>query len=323
MNFIRIKKLLLLGKVISIEYARGCGVSSHNEREFAAAIKLAQSSDIVFFFGGIDHTVERESVDRTSIALPDVQLSLIRQLEKVAHSPVHIVIMSGGGIDLSYIRDSSQCGSLIWMGYPGQSGGLALATVVFGQYNPAGRLPVTLYPASYVDAVSMFDMQMRPSSTNPGRTYKFYTGKTVYEFGYGLSYTTFNYTWNNDTFISSVSIQSLMKNKHKEDHAVISLIRVNVTNTGQMDGDDTVLAYVTPPNAIDGEIVPFKQLFGFERVHLKINETKEIFFSFTVEAALTVARDAFKWLHPGFYKITIGQQRMFFIELMGQSIRWD
>ena len=164
----------------------------------------------MFFIGGIDHTIEREGLDRTSITLPDAQLTLIQELEKVSRSPLNIVIMSGGGLDLTYIRDSPKCGSLIWMGYPGQSGGLALATVVFGQYNPAGRLPVTLYPASYVDAVSMFDMQMRPSPTNPGRTYKFYTGQPVYEFGYGLSYTTFDYTWNNGTVSTSYSIQSLM-----------------------------------------------------------------------------------------------------------------
>ncbi|CAF4894491.1 unnamed protein product [Rotaria sp. Silwood1] len=314
-------KNLTTGKLINIEHARGCGITHYDKKDFAAAIKLAQSSDIVIFFGGIDHTVEREGVDRKSITLPDIQLTLIQELEKVSRSPLHIVIMSGSSIDLSYIRDSTQCGSLVWIGYPGQSGGLALANIIFGQYNPAGRLPVTFYPASYVDKVSMFDMQMRPSPVNPGRTYKFYTGKAVYEFGYGLSYTTFNYTYNNDTIISFYSIQSLIKNNYKTDRTLISLIRINVTNTGKMEGDDVILAYVTLPNAIDYQIVPFKQLFGFERIHLAINETKEVFFPFTIGAALTVARDASKWLHPGLYHITIGQQRMFSIELKGQSVR--
>jgi hypothetical protein len=230
--------------------------------------------------------------------------------------------MSGSGIDLSYIRDSSQCNSLIWMGYPGQSGGLALASVIFGQYNPGGRLPITLYPSSYVDQVSMFDMQMRPSPTNPGRTYKFYSGKAVYEFGYGLSYTTFNYTWNNDSFISSYSIQSLMKNNQPDDRDIICSFRVNVTNTGNMAGDDVVLAYVTLPNVNDDEIVAFKELFGFKRIHLSINETKEVYFPFSFGAALSVARDASKWLHPGIYYISIGQQRMFSIELKGRSVQW-
>ena len=230
--------------------------------------------------------------------------------------------MSGGGVDLSYIRDSVQCRSLIWIGYPGQSGGLALATVVFGQYNPAGRLPTTIYPSSYVNEVSMFDMRMRPSLNNPGRTYKFYTGKPVYEFGYGLSYTKFDYTWNNQTFNSFYSIETLMKDNYKNNRIVVSLIRVDVTNTGNMAGDEIVLAYVTPPNIANAQIVPFKQLFGFEHIHLEINETKQVLFPFTIEAALTVAHDGTNWLHPGLYHIIVGQQRMSSIELKGKSIRW-
>jgi beta-D-xylosidase 4 len=95
--------------------------------------------------------------------------------------------MSGSSLDLSFIRDSPQYASLIWAGYPGQSGGSAIAGVVFGQYNPDGRLPITFYPAAYVDQVNMTDMSMRPSSTNPGRTYKFYTGQPAFEFATSTS----------------------------------------------------------------------------------------------------------------------------------------
>jgi hypothetical protein len=118
---------------------------------------------------------------------------------------------------------------------------------VFFVFSPGGRLPITYYPALYVDAVSMFDIQMRPSPTNPGRTYKFYTGQPVFEFGYGLSYTTFSYTWYNDSINSIVSIYSLIKNKSNEHKVLLHLYRVNVTNTGSVLGDDVVLAYVTPP----------------------------------------------------------------------------
>jgi beta-D-xylosidase 4 len=114
----------------------------------------------VFFFGGLDQTIEHEALDRTSIALPEIQLSLLLQVGAAARSPVNVVMMSGSSLDLSYVRDKAEYGSLIWMGYAGQAGGYALGTVVFGQYNPAGRLPITFYPASYTDAVNMTDMQM-------------------------------------------------------------------------------------------------------------------------------------------------------------------
>lgn len=316
--------MLSSGKSIDISYAFGCDISSQNESGFAEAIELARSADIVFFIGGHDQSIESEGRDRNSITLPDIQLSLIRQLEKVVRSPLHVVIMSGSSIDLSYIRDSPQCASLIWAGYPGQAGGSAIASVVFGQYNPAGRLPITFYPASYVNEVSMFDMSMRPSSTNPGRTYKFYTGQAVFEFGFGLSYTTFSYTWYNDSTSVSYSIQTLLKNKNDKPNSLLQSFRVDVTNTGTMSGDDVVLAYVTPPQVLrEGQSPPIKQLFGFERINLNVNETKQVFFSLNIEALFTITRDGSKWLHPGQYHILIGHQRMFMIELSGQPALWE
>ncbi len=278
----------------------------------------------MIFFGGIDEREESEGRDRTSIALPDVQLALIQQLEKVVRSPLHVVIMSGGGLDLTYVRDSNQVGSLIWMGYAGQSGGLALATVVFGQYNPGGRLPITYYPASYIDNLSMFDMQMRPSPTNPGRTYKFYTGQAVFEFGSGLSYTTFSYTWYNDSTNSIVSIKSLINNKSDDKKVLLHLYRVNVTNTGDVAGNDVVLAYVTPPQeSLNDPSPPMKRLFGFERVHLEVGETTQVYFPLNIQSLLTVGHDGSKWLEPGSYRILIGKQHMHTIYLRGKSTRWS
>ena len=312
------------GLSINVSFAHGCNISDSDQSGFAAAIALAQSSDIVIFFGGIDQSIESEGHDRTAIAVPATQLALLQQLEKVVRSPLHVVMMSGSGLDLSYVRDSNQCQSLIWMGYAGQSGGSALANVIFGQYNPGGRLPITFYPASYVDAVSMFDMQMRPSPTNPGRTYKFYSGQAVYEFGTGLSYTTFSYTWYNDTNTSVVSIESLMKNNYDEHKVRLEIYRVNVTNTGDVFGNDVVLAFITPPQAtITGQTPPIKQLFGFERVRLDVKETTQVYFPLTVQSLLTIAHDGSKWLEPGAYHILIGKQRMHTIHLQGEPARWS
>ena len=228
--------------------------------------------------------------------------------------------MSGSSLDLTYIRDSPLSGSLIWAGYPGELGGSAIASIVFGQYNPGGRLPITFYPNSYVNEVSMFDMRMRPSNVSSGRTYKFYTGQAVYEFGYGLSYTTFSYQWYNDTTIVSYSIESLINNVKDN----IELFRVNVTNTGEMNGDDVVLAYIIPPQIVhDGETPPIKQLFGFERVNLNVGETKQIFFPLNIEAMVRIGRDGSKWIIPGEHHILIGNQKMFTIKLNGSSMLWQ
>ncbi len=307
-----------------MKYTIGCQISGTDQSGFAEAIELARLADVVFFFGGINKSIEAEGRDRTTIDLPPIQSTLLQQLEKVVHSPLHVVIMSGSGLDLSYIRDSPNYGSLIWAGYPGQAGGSAIASVIFGQYNPAGRLPITFYPASYVDAVSMFDMQMRPSPTNPGRTYKFYTGQAVYEFGFGLSYITFVYSWSNDSSISSYSIDTLLKPNYSERRILVHSFRVNVINTGSMVGDDVVLTFIIPPrSSLKDPSPPIKQLFGFERVHLNVNETIEVFFPLYANALLTVATNGSKWLLPGLYQIVIGQKSMHTIELQGKSTLWS
>lgn len=264
-------------------------------------------------------------MDRTSIAFPDIQLSLLQQLEKVVRSPIHVIIMSGSSLDLSYIRDSPQYASLLWAGYPGEFGGSAIASVVFGQYNPAARLPITFYPTSYVDQISMFDMRMRPSNVSPGRSYKFYTGQPVFEFGAGLSYTTFSYAWYNDSTLVSYSIDSLMINhKYNSQDTLLELFRVNVTNTGSMNGDDIVLAYIVPPQVhLHGQTPPIKQLFGFERIHLNVGETKQVFVPLNMKSILSVAQDGSKWFYPGQYSILIGNRRMFAIELNGRSTLWQ
>ncbi len=283
---------------------------------------MARISDVVIFFGGISEALESEGRDRISIELPSIQLALLQQLEKVVRSPLHVVIMSGSGLDLTYIRDSTHYDSLIWMGYAGQSGGLAVAQVMFGMYNPGARLPITFYPASYVDAVNMTDMQMRPSLNNPGRTYKFYTGQAVFDFGHGLSYTTFNYSWYNDSMNSMLSIKSVMKNGCNASKVRVHFYRVNVTNTGAVAGSDVVLAFVIPPqNSTIDPTPPFKKLFDFERVQLDVNESTQVFFALNLDSLVTVASDGSKWLEPGSYKMMIGKQHMDTIHLQGQPMR--
>lgn len=116
-------------------------------------------------------------------------------MAKAAKQPIVVVVMTGGAVDLSTVRATPNVGAIVWCGYPGQSGGQAMTDVLFGAYNPGGRLPYTIYPAAFTNT-SMFDRHMRPNTTsgNPGRTYRFYTGQAIYEYGSGLSYTTFTYS---------------------------------------------------------------------------------------------------------------------------------
>jgi hypothetical protein len=167
---------------------------------------------------------------------------------------------------------------------------------------------------------------MRPSTTNPGRTYKFYTGKTIFEFGYGLSYTTFNYNWDNHSNDSIFSIKSLIKNNSNEKKVLLHLYRVNVTNTGDVAGDDVVLAYVTPPNKlINDPSPPIKALFAFQRVHLDVGQTTQVYFPLNIQSLLTIGYDGSKWLEPGSYQIIIGQQQqhMYTLHLQGKPTQWS
>ena len=133
----------------------------------------------------------------------------------------------------------------------------------------------------------------------------------------------FSYQWSNDSTLSSYSIQSVVKNNPERINIRMQSFRVNVTNTGTMDGDEVVLAYIVPPQVLrDGQTPPIKQLFGFERLHLNVNETKQAFFPFNMETLLSVARDGSKWLHPGEYQIVIDNQRMFTVVLHGHSTLW-
>ena len=159
---------------------------------------------------------------------------------------------------------------MLWVGYPGQSGGQAIAEVLYGKVNPSGRLPFTMYPADYVNQVSFFNMSMR---VPPGRTYKFYTGEAVYTFGTGLSYTQFTYKWSTlpkgaiGDGPLTLSIQQLKLSDVNYE--------AEVSNTGKIGGATSVLAYITS----DVPGAPMKQLFSFQKIYLGPGESKKLFFS--------------------------------------------
>ncbi|KAK3488441.1 glycoside hydrolase [Neurospora crassa] len=229
---------------LSFSYASGPVVNASDPDTWTApALAAAEEADVVLYFGGTDTTVASEDLDRESIAWPETQMKLLSELAGLG-KPL-VVIQLGDQVDDSSLLSNGNVSSILWVGYPGQSGGTAVFDVLTGKKAPAGRLPVTQYPEGYVDEVPLTEMALRPfnySSSNleeevsvqgrgsltiqprstpgnktlssPGRTYKWYSSP-VLPFGYGLHYTTFNVSLslsssNASSSSSSVSIPSLL-----------------------------------------------------------------------------------------------------------------
>jgi hypothetical protein len=218
---------------------------------------------------------------------------------------------------------------------------LGIGDVLFGVVSPAGRTIQTVYPSSYADEVSIFDFNMRPGSstfarpdcddvkhpdacprgTNPGRTHRFYTGKAVVPFGFGLSFTEFSYSVSAvsapEAAHQEVSLEPLrkllrssgefVKLSDSEDLSTVHSpkYRVTVTNKGAVDSDDVVLGFVTPPGAgMNG--VPLQSLFGFERVFVPAGQSVDVYLYPSLMEFARTELDGTKTALVGTYKLKFG-----------------
>jgi beta-glucosidase len=190
--------------------------------------------------------------DRTDIKLPQVQTELMQEIVKLG-KPTVLVLLNGSALAVNWENENIPAIVEAW--YPGQAGGTAIADVIFGDYNPAGRLPVTFYKDIHqIPAFENYDMK--------GKTYRYFEGDPLYEFGYGLSYTTFKYNF--ERIPSSVQAGENIP------------VTVAVTNTGDRDGDEVVQLYVSLPDSKLRK--PIRSLQGFRRIFLKAGETKTVDF---------------------------------------------
>ncbi|MDR3262211.1 MAG: glycoside hydrolase family 3 C-terminal domain-containing protein [Tannerella sp.] len=231
-----------------------------NIKEVAAAVKEA---DVIVFAGGISSKVEGEEMgvlidgfkkgDRTSIDLPTIQKELLKEL-KATGKPVVFVLMTGSAIGLEW--ESQNIPAILNAWYGGQAAGQAIADVLFGDYNPAGRLPVTFYK-NVNDLPDFEDYSMK------NRTYRYFTGTPVYPFGYGLSYTTFTY--------DAIEID-------KPADGQFLNVKVVVSNTGEREGDEVVQLYLSNQRDFT---TPLRALKGFKRIHLKPGESETVEFVLT------------------------------------------
>lgn len=235
--------------------------------DFTVLQQRLKDVDAIIFAGGISPQLEGEEMpvavpgfsggDRTSIMLPAVQTELMKVL-KATGKPVVFVMMTGSAIAITW--EDENIPAIINAWYGGQSGGTAIADVLFGDYNPAGRLPVTFYKGDK-DLPGFSDYSMN------NRTYRYFKGEALYPFGYGLSYTTFNY--------SNVKIPaSIAKGKALTVSAVIK-------NTGKKDGEEVVQLY-TAYNGVK-RLNPIKALKGFQRIALRAGESKTVTFRLSPE----------------------------------------
>jgi len=278
-------------------------VTSTNTSGFAAALTLASQSDLVVLVLGLDSSVEAEGLDRVQITFPGVQDEFSQSIIKLG-KPTVVVLINGGAIAIEYLKTSSA--AVLEAFYPGFQGGPAIASAIFGEYNPGGKLPYTIYYSDYVNEVNFTSMSM---TNAPGRTYRYFTGTTLYPFGWGISYTQFSLVPNN----ASVEINS----KTGVEEAIYS---VNVTNTGKVAGDEVVQVYMKP----QGDPYTIKQLIGFQRVHLLPGKSEVVSFSVGSQN-LQIADDKGNMKSYQFYEIEITngvyETTESTLELMGNKVR--
>lgn len=260
--------MALSAEVSNVIYEEGCEIESDSKDGFSAAIDAVSESDAVVLFMGLDQSQEREGLDRTIIALPGVQNDFIETiLENAANKPVILVIMSGGAVCIGQYKDDDRVSSILSVGYSGQAGGQGIADVLLGRYNPSGRLTQTFYKQPFVDEISFYDMNMRPSDStgSKGRGYRFYTGENiVYEFGYGLSFTEFEY-----------QLFSIEGSTHSSFD-----ISFEIKNVGAYEGATSALLFLIPPSCAPlGS--PKKVLRNFDKVNLLPNQSIQLTMKLT------------------------------------------
>ncbi len=271
----------MVGPQTEVYYDQACDLTG-TKTDFTDVVNHVKDADAIIYVGGISPQLEGEEMkveqagfkggDRTSVLLPAVQTNLLKALHTTG-KPVVFVMMTGSAIAIPWEAENVPCILNAW--YGGQAAGTAVANVLFGNYNPAGRLPVTFY-RSDADLPNFDDYSMG------NRTYRYFKGTPLYGFGYGLSYTTFKY----DELTMPTKIQP-GKN---------ITVSVKITNTGNMDGEEVAQLYLSHLNLKAG--VPIRALKGFDRIFIKAGQSKVVKFELG-PAELSIVNEAGKLSEPG------------------------
>ncbi len=247
------------------------------------ALEAAERADVVVLALGLTAQLEGEEMtvdlpgfaggDRTTLDLPAPQQALLERVHALG-KPIVLVLYSGSALAVNWAADHVPAIVEAW--YPGQAGGEALADILFGDYNPAGRLPVTFYR-------SVNDLPPFEEYAMEGRTYRYFAGEPLYPFGYGLSYTRFAY--------SALRVA---------EHTTPVTVSVEVKNVGERPGDEVVQCYLSVPHG------PRWSLAGFRRLHLQPGESARVDFELTPQELSYVDEEGRRVIEPGTYGVWVG-----------------
>ncbi|GMH02325.1 hypothetical protein Nepgr_004164 [Nepenthes gracilis] len=304
-----------IGRYARTIHQQGCAdVACKTDRLFGPAIVTARQADAVVLVMGLDQSIEAEFRDRSVLLLPGRQQELVSKVAVASKGPTVLVLMSGGPVDVSFAKRDPRIAAILWAGYPGQAGGIAIADVLFGTANPGGKLPMTWYPQDYLNNLPMTNMAMRPSKGYPGRTYRFYQGPVVYPFGHGLSYTKFVHTITAAPTAVAIPLTGRRANTtisgkairvtHARCSQLSILLQLDIRNMGPEDGSQTLMVFSLPPAA---QWAPHKQLVAFEKVHLPAGATQRVSISIHVCKHLSVVdRNGIRRIPLGQHGLHIG-----------------
>eukprot|EP01084_Bolivina_argentea_P148527 259646_1 len=257
---------------INVQYSIGCNVRCTSKQSFNDAINLAKTVDFVVMFLGLypigpqADGLEAEAYDRYNLSFPGYQLDLLKDIYNV-NKQIVLVMINSSPIDLSYPKQNIP--GILSAFYAGEMGGDAIISILFGDVSPSGKMPVTVYSNELVQDRNITDMSL---TNNYGITYKYYQKEPVYKFGYGLYYTTFNYTYYND------SEDKILKLADNDSVAY----KVGVTNTGNMNSSCVVLGFIYSEYD-DG---PRIQLFDFEKVFVEIGTTVNVTLTISAKSVV-------------------------------------
>ena len=291
----------------TVKYSNGTDINSQNTTWFADAITTAKAADVVIYCGGIDGTIESETRDRTNITWPGNQLALINELSKLS-KPLVVAQFGGGQVDDTPLIKNKKVNALVWAGYPSQDGGTALLDLLIGKKAFAGRLPITQYPASYTDEVSMFNINLRPNGSFPGRTYKWYTGKPIFPFGFGLHYTKFRFDWDSKlkkSYDIAEIVRAAKTHGPVNDVSPFTTVSVRVQNAGPHTSDYVALMFLSSAKAGPAPR-PNKSLVSYKRAHdLKEKAETIIKLPLTLGSLARADKNGDLTIFPGDYKLAL------------------